>query len=393
MDALNRTNSVAFEARSLPTSAAAPLIGEASFQLNDLGGITVITDLNGRQWRCAYTPMGRLREVIDPLNRTNWMSYDAFGRPSATTFSDGGTCSNTYDPASNPIRRQYSGGPDFQYTYDNLNRPVTAGELALSYDAEDRVTNTASSGINQGATYDADGRLIGVSYNNGAVTVTYGYDSRDRLIQVSDSLSGAQMNFAYDDSGRLTGITRANGVNGSYTYDAADRLTRIQEGAVIDLQYTLDPAGEIASANFTAPLDPADFTNPIIDNFTYDAAHQIANPGYAWDSRGRQTASPGHTFSWDGASRLTGMDAVTLGYNGLNDIVTRAVGGVTTRFFYNLAIGMRPPVAEKNDTTGVMQRYYWSGRLPGRLLYMIDAGKMAMRRRISLRPGWFHVRR
>ena len=372
VDALNRTNSIAYEPRSQLASAAAPLLGEASFQRDDLGRITAITDLDGQQWRCAYSPMGRLLEVIDPLNRTNRMTYDTLGRPTATIFSDGGTCSNIFDSASNPTRRQYPGGPDLQYTYDNLSRPVTADGLAMAYDAEDRVTNTVSSGINQGAAYDADGHLVNVTYNNGAMTVTYSYDSRNHLIQVNDSLTGAQIIFNYDDSGRLTGTTRANGVNGTYTYDAADRLTRIQEGAVIDLQYTLDPAGQITNANFAAPLDPANFTNPILNNFAYDAAHQIASPGYAYDSRGRQTAAPGHAFSWDGASRLTGMDGLTLGYNGLNDLVTRAAGGVTTRFFYNLAIGMTPPVAEQNDTSGAMQRYYvWSPA--GRLLYMIDA--------------------
>jgi RHS repeat-associated protein len=75
---------------------------------------------------------------------------------------------------------------------------------------------------------------------------------------------------------------------------------------------------------------------------------------------------------WDGASRLVGIDNVTLAYNGLNDLVARVQGGVTTRYFYNYALELHPIVAEKNETTGQFTRYYvWSPE--GRLLYLIDA--------------------
>jgi RHS repeat-associated protein len=267
---------------------------------------------------------------------------------------------------------KYSSGPDLQFTYNSLNRLASANDLSFAYDPEGRVTNTISSGVSQGAAYDADGRLTSIACQNGAFTVNYTYDSRDRLTQVSDTLTGTQVNFNYDDAGRLTGITRPNGVNGTYTYDATGRLTRIQEGVIIDIQYGYDAAGEVTNANFTAPLDPANFLAPSNPTFGYDAAHQIMNPGFGFDARGRQTASPGHAFSWDGASRLAAIDAVTLGYNGVNDLVTRAQGGVTTRYFYNHALGLSPIVAEKNEATGQVARYYvWSPG--GRLLYLIDA--------------------
>ena len=234
------------------------------------------------------------------------------------------------------------------------------------------MTNTVSSSVNEGAAYDADGRLTSITSQNGAFTVNYTYDSRDRLTQVSDTLTGTQIIFNYDDAGRLTGITRPNGVNGTYTYDAAGRLTRIQEGSIIDVQYTVDAAGQVVAANFTAPLDPATLLAPALSTFAYDAAHQIKNSGYAFDARGRQAASPGHSYQWDGASRLVGIDGVTLAYNGANDIETRTAGGVTTRYFYNHALGLTPIVAERNENTLQVQRYYvWTPG--GRLLYLIDA--------------------
>jgi len=45
---------------------------------------------------------------------------------------------------------------------------------------------------------------------------------------------------------------------------------------------------------------------------------------------------------------------------------------MSTRFFYNYAIGLAPIVAEKNDTTNQFRRFYvWTPG--GVLLYMIDA--------------------
>jgi RHS repeat-associated protein len=372
VDEINRTNSFGYEARGLLANTTAPLIGTATYQRNNLGLLSGITGLNGEQWNFAYTPMGRLQSLADPLNRTNVYSYDNRGRLQQTAFADGVLCSDSYDQASNPTGRQYSGGPALQFTYDSLNRLASANDLSFAYDAEGRVTNTLSSGVNQGAAYDADGRLTSITCQNGALSVNYAYDSRDRLTQVSDTLTGTQISFNYDDAGRLTGITRPNGVNGTYTYDAAGRLTRIQEGAIIDLQYGYDAAGEITNANFTAPLDPATLLTPTLSAFAYDAAHQIKNSGYAFDARGRQTASPGHSYQWDGASRLVGIDGVAMAYNGTDDIETRTAGGVTTRFFYNHALGLTPIMAERNETSVQVQRYYvWTPG--GRLLYMINA--------------------
>lgn len=372
VDALLRTNGFAYDARGLLTNSTKPAAGTAAYQRDALGRLSRITDLNGSQWHFGRTPMGRAAFSADPLNRTNRFTYDSRGRLVRTVFGDGASVTNSLDPSGNVTRQQFSDGTDLQYGYDALNRLVTANELALAYDAEGRVTNTASSGVNFGAAYDADGRLTNVTYHAGAFSVRYAYDSRDRLVSVNDSLTGTTLNFGYDDAGRLISVTRPNGVNGAYTYDPAGRLTRLQEGSVVDLQYTLDPAGQVTNLDYTLPLDPTNGLSQSLSNWTYDAAHQISNAGYSYDPRGRQTVAPGRTFQYDAASRLRQINGVVFGYNGLNDIVRRAEGGVTNRYFFNLALGMKPIVAEKNENTGQVLRYYvWSPG--GRLLYLIDA--------------------
>ncbi len=370
-DPLGRATQFGYDSRGLVASVAKPIVGKAGYERNELGLIKQITDLNGQSWTFAYTTMGRLSSSTDPLQRTAQFKFDSRGRLAQAAYPDGENSARSYDANGNLIRSSYGGGPDLQYSYDKLNQLVTADDIAFVYDAEGRVTGTADASNSFGAEYDPGGRLTAVSYNGGALRVSYSYDSRDRLTAVSDNVSGGKLDFSYDDTGRLVKVARANGVNGEFTYDAAGRLTRIREGSIIDLAFTLDAAGQAAQASVTAPLDPADSITGDTAKFNYDGASQINSPGYTYDLRGRLTASPGHKYNWDGASRLTGIDGVAFTYNGLGDILTRTENGTTTRYFYNHAIRLHPIVAERNETSGQFQRYYvWSP--DGRLLYLIE---------------------
>ncbi len=373
VDELARTNSRAYDSRGLLSAVSKPVIGSARYERNDLGQVTRRTDPTGQHWLEEHTPMGRLQSETDPLNRSTTYQYDTRGRLVLTSFADGTTRQNSYDSRNNPSAARFSDGTQLQYAYDALNRLVQAGDVALAYDGESRITNTVASKAAFGAAYDPGGRLVLASYNNGLFAVSYEYDSRDRLTRVSDSLSGTELIFTYDDAGRMTGITRPNGVNGAFTYDPAGRLTRIQEGSVLDLSYTLDPAGQVVQADMNVPLDPAGLIGPANAAFRYDAARQITTPGYSYDARGRMTASPGHSYLYDGASRMVQADGVKFTYNDLNDTTTRTEGGSTLRYFYNYALGQGPIVAERNEATSEFVRYYvWSPG--GRLLYLIDAG-------------------
>lgn len=373
---LGNKTSYSYTARGQLASVTLPNGIAASYRYNDLGALGQITDPNGREWNFTHTPMGRTATSTDPLGRTTSFSYDNRGRRTLVTFPGGATLTPTYDGAGNVTRLLYSDGTDLNYTYDALHRVTSATDgaatLAFTYDAEGRVTNTRQPGpLDFSADYDAGGRLTSVTHPGGT-TVSYTYDSRDRLTSAGDSLTGTTLTFSYDDADRLTGIARPNGVNTIYDYDAAGRLVRIREGTIIDIGYTLDAAGRITEADFVnVPLDP---TTVIADenvSFTYDDASQISTGGHSYDTRGRQTASPANTYTWDDASRLVAINAVTNDYNALGDIVTRTEAGATTRFFYNAALALRPIVAERNETTMQLERLHvWSPG--GLLLYIIN---------------------
>ena len=363
IDPLGRVTKFSYDKRGQLISVAEEGGGAAKFTRDALGQVTAITAPNGGIWKSSYTKEGRLHESADPLGKIWHRTYDPRGRLATVEHPGGITQTLTYDNASNVTRSQFTGGPDFNFTFDNLNRLATADDattaddaLTFTYDAEGRLTNSQQAAEQFGATYDDGGRLKTVTYNGGALVVTYTYDTRNRLTGVSDNVSGATVAFTHDDAGRVTGITRGNGVNTTHTYDTAGRLTRIQHGAAIDVKYARNAVGEVTAEDIIAPTLPA---APVAnDAFTFDKAGQLTSAGFTYDERGRLTASPGATFAWDAANRLTQAGGFAASYNALGEIITRNGPGGVTRYFHHHAIAGSPIVSEKADGSAAFTRHY-----------------------------------
>ena len=413
-DPLGRTTAYAYDLRGLLESVVLPDGVSSAYTWNPLGLLTQITDPNNEAWVLAYSPAGRLESASDPLGNTWHYAHDCCSRVVEVGFPGGGRSTYTYDAAGNLVLLSYSDGTELQYGYDELDRPTSANSVGLTRDEEGRVTNTEDSDAGFGATYDAAGRLETVTYADGALTVTYSYDPETGLLTgVSDDLTGAKVGFAYDGDLQLVGLVRSNGVEGRFTWDGAGRLTHIHEGPLADSQYTYNAGGELTQEVKTLPLGggmityeydgagrltAADYSSGDrldygydaagnllertgeassgrtgrADKFTYDAASQVRTPGYAYDQRGRLVAAPEHTFDWDVASRLVGLDDVELDYNGFGELFSRSERGQTTHYYYNYAIALAPIVAERAAATNQFLRYYvWTPS--GELLYMIDA--------------------
>ncbi|MFO7602142.1 MAG: RHS repeat-associated core domain-containing protein [Candidatus Desulfacyla sp.] len=371
-DALTRETSFSYDNAGRLTGVTLPVVGAATYRRNGLGLVDRITDLKGSVWDFTYTDMGRLSTQKDPQNNQRQYSYDTQGRLNQITYPGGSTQTRTYDDAGNLLRSLHSAGPDLNYTYNNQNRLLTAENIAFTYNETNQVRATTNPGTTFGATYDDGGRVKTVTYASDLFTVTYTYDNRDLVTKVADSLTNTVIDFSYDKDGRLTGMTRSNSANTTFAWDATSHLTRLQHGALANLQYTYNAAGEVTKLDYDLPLDPAEHLTSGMDSFAYDEASQIATAGYAYDNQGRQTASPGQTFIWDGASRLTATTDAALTYNGLNDLLTRQTGGSTTHYYYNYALDLHPIVAEYNETTSSWKRFYVLTP-GGKLLYLIDA--------------------
>ena len=373
-DALGRTTGFTYDDRGLTSAVTLPGGETTAYAYNALGKLASVGDPAGHEWTFTYSPMGQLQRRTDPLGNQWQFTYNPRGFLTQVAYPAGEGLTLTYDAAGNLTRKQYSGGLDLNFSYDELNRLTAANGIGLTYNAEGQVIDTTdqATGIASGAAYDDGGRLVSVTYADGLFTVAYQYDARSLLTRVSDDLTGASVQFTYDDDGRLTGMTRSNGVNETLTWDAAARLTRIQDGTLLDLQYSYDAADQMIGQTYSQPLDPFDYLNGQVDNLSYDAASQISSSGYSYDARGRLLAGNSHLYTWDPASRLTGIDGVALSYNGQGDLLTRTANGQTTRYFCNHALGLTPITAEQDAASGDFRRFYvWTPG--GALLYLIDA--------------------
>ncbi|MCB2171090.1 MAG: hypothetical protein KQI78_25820, partial [Deltaproteobacteria bacterium] len=353
-DPLDHQTQYAYDPNGLLSRVTLPHGASATYTRDTLGNLIVINDLNGNDWRFGYTAMGRPASASDPLSHTSSYSLDDSGRVAAVTHPDGVTETRGFDNAGNLTRRLYSDGTDLTYTYDAMDNLTASNDLALTRDDDGRITGSTYNGQTFGGSFDAGGRVVTATYQ-GAFTVTYSYNADDRLSRVGDDL-GNQVDFTYDADGNITGLTRSNGINATFTRDSNGRITRLVDGSLIDLNYGYDAAGRITSMSGTWPLDPAGLLSDTNKSFTVDAASQINSSGYAYDVRGRATQLPGHTLTWDGAERLTGLDGITFAYNGRSEIVARTEGGVTTSYYHNHTLGLNPIVAEQQGAG--FYRYY-----------------------------------
>jgi hypothetical protein len=76
--------------------------------------------------------------------------------------------------------------------------------------------------------------------------------------------------------------------------------------------------------------------NGAVTNYTYNAANQIANPGFSYDAAGRMTSDGVNTYTWDRADRLLSMGGVQNAYNGLGQRVQQSVGAQVMRYLLDV---------------------------------------------------------
>lgn len=373
-DPAGRTTAFAYDPRGRPAGIVLPDSNAVAYAWNELGQLERIADFNGAEWHFAYTPMGRLQTAIDPLFRATQYGYDANGRLASLAHPGGATTDYDRDANGRVVRIRHSAGPDQAFQRDALGRITNANDVARAYDAAGRLVSETHAGTTFAAAYDPAGRLATAAYDNAVFAVSYAYavgpGGNGKLTRVADTLTGTQIDFGYDADGRLRTATLSNGEIVTTTWDDLDRLERLQSGEQVDLAMTYDLSGRLTDVDGYAPLAVSGHVAAAVAAPTFDAASQMASPGYAHDARGRVTATPERTFAWDGASRLTNANGVACAYDGFGQLRTRADAAGTNRFFYNPAIAGAPLVAERDEATGAVLRYYvWTPG--GRLLYAI----------------------
>jgi RHS repeat-associated protein len=257
--------------------------GTTRYAYDSRNRLVSVTESDGRQLAYGYDAHGdrtRLTAQIGATPLTTTTSYDGDYRPTAVVDPLGRAFAFAYDAAGNRVSASYPNGASASY----------------SYDARDRLTDLATTV--EGApvasfayVLDAAGRRTQVSEADGTVR-RYGYDSIDRLTaeQVTGSLSYART-FSYDPVGnRLTqtGAGAAAGADGgtatvSYAYDTRDRL--LTENATT---YSYDSNGNVTGKSGEASYQ-WDFENRLVQA-TMAGSNLVVSHVYDADGNRTQTS-------------------------------------------------------------------------------------------------------
>jgi RHS repeat-associated protein len=231
--------------------------------------LDLVTDPAGRTYDHGYDPAGNRKSLAYPNGVTTTYNYDDLNRLRnlATTRPATGVTIQSYNftlgPSGNRTKITEGDGSVREYGYDDLYRliseKVTIGPLAqydkaFIYDAVGNRTAQTTNGAGAAGTPLAAGSL------------TYGYDTRDRLETENGTLAGQPIGitYGYDDNGNL--ITKSG--EARYFWDAENRLIRIETGPVggaTVVTYAYDADGNRLQTRVTPAASPSTATDYLVD--------------------------------------------------------------------------------------------------------------------------------
>jgi RHS repeat-associated protein len=233
-------------------------------------------------------------------------AYDAAGRLITKTDANENTIGYAYNISGRLVQKSFPDGSVVQYQYDTQGRVTYAGNAymaySLSYDAVGRLTGvTDSGGRTVSYTYDSAGRRASMSAPEFG-TLAYSYNDAGRLSSI-DSPAG-KFTFTYDGLGRRASLVYPNGTKGAYEYDENGRLVSLvhsgHNGEVLrSFSYGLDTVG-----NRVVKETESDTLT-----YSYDALYRLvgamsATPGWS----GEEGNAYGHDKGNNGNGKAKGKN-------------------------------------------------------------------------------------
>jgi RHS repeat-associated protein len=222
----------------------------------------------------------RVETTASGANTDNY-SYDAVDQVTGVGYGSGRTVSYAYDPAGNRTSVIDSGATT-AYAANALNQYVSAGPLALSYDANGNLASTSVWNY----TYDAQNRLV--SATNGQTTAAFAYDARNRC--VSRTINGVATYFAYDGWDLI----------GEYDGSGTEQARYVHGPAADEMLCRISPSGTVyyhqdGNNNVVALTDA---TGNVVERYAYD----VFGAAMITDSSGNplSTSAIGNRFMFTG---------------------------------------------------------------------------------------------
>lgn len=271
-----------------PDTAGAQL-GNTTTQYNAVDAVTDVTDPRGLATTYTKNAFGDVLTQASPDTGITVNTYDEAGNLITRTDARNESRSYRYDALGRPIRIEFGGGSSVIFSYDQGSNGIgrltqmtdPAGATSWTYNNQGRVTSKTyvygSLKLVTRYAYYSDGHLKTLTYPSGkSVQISY----QNGLVTAMDSDGKALVsNINYQPFAAPVNWVFGNGIKASREFDLDGRLIAYELGNRTR-ELTYDAAGRIADFHDT------------------DLSHDQA-------------------FSYDGVSRLTGVDTPNsqIGYN------------------------------------------------------------------------------
>ncbi len=389
----------------------------ARYEYDDLDRVEKIYQTEGNNaeeltYEMIYNGEGDLYEIRNyRTGRASFFDYDHAGR-----------CMASKERAFTVTNGVITYGAilsSYGYQYDECNNltKLTCSVLGSSwstvytYDGDNRAaTTTLSSGKVITNTYDAIGRLtnralgLNTTYNTALTYVPGNATNKTTgLVATYQNGSDAAYNYEYDAVGNITEITQGS-TSISYEYDTANRLIRENNQVTNQtVTYAYDAWGNILNKKVydytTGTLGtPTSTVNYAYTNSAWgDQLTSYAGQTITYDEMGNPTTYRGYTMAWRGkqlTSASNGTNSLTFEYNEDGLRQKKTVNNVVTDYFYNgsVLIGMQRGtmkflfsydaggnvVSVKYITANDTNEYYYLRNAQGDIVKLIDANGVSV---------------
>ncbi|EIO6269550.1 RHS repeat protein, partial [Escherichia coli] len=184
-------------------------------------------DATGSRKTMTWSRYAQLLSFTDCSGYVTRYDHDRFGQMTAVHREEGLSQYHAYDSRGQLIAVKDTQGHETRYEY-NIAGDLTAviapdgSRNGTQYDAWGKAVRTTQGGLTRSMEYDAAGRVIRLTSENGSHT-TFRYDVLDRLIQET-GFDGRTQRYHHDLTGKLI-RSEDEGLVTHWHYDEADRLT------------------------------------------------------------------------------------------------------------------------------------------------------------------------
>jgi RHS repeat-associated protein len=334
------------------------------FRYHDPSRLSSIANRLGHAISFEYDELGRLSALTDGNGRSTAFRYGNWSRPDATVFVDGSTEAYEYDP-NGRVRRIVAGAEPFaEITYDEADRPIEIrygdGELVrFAYDGQGNVVEAANPELTVRYEYNDAGQVV--KEDQAGQVVEYRYNSAGDLVGMICP-TGEAVAFHRDEELRLDSVTDWAGGFHRFTYADKDRgyahifpnglkaeVAQADTGQPIAI--TIHPVNSIGRivCRLKFQYDNEDRLRAFTDSdfgtktYIYDAESQLLevrvedgeNEVFAYDPAGNRTSRNGTKAEFNDLDQLISQGTTHCGYDARANLESYIGHEGRWRFTYN----------------------------------------------------------